>query len=114
MNAPQALALVKEPKGMLGAMTRCGDVSAPGEVRHASWPPSAAIIILRSLKMFGMAQAVGELATGTSRHSARYRNLVERFFNKIKHDRGVATRYDKRADNSSPASNLPQSALVAV
>ena len=29
----------------------------------------------------------------------RKRNAVERFFNKIKHYRGVATRYDKRADN---------------
>ena len=29
----------------------------------------------------------------------RYRNLVERFFNKLKHFRSVATRYDKRADN---------------
>ena len=29
----------------------------------------------------------------------KYRNLVERFFNKLKHFRGVATRYDKRADN---------------
>jgi transposase len=29
----------------------------------------------------------------------RHRNAVERFFNKIKHYRGVATRYDKRADN---------------
>ena len=29
----------------------------------------------------------------------RQRNLVERFFNKLKHFRGVATRYDKRADN---------------
>jgi transposase len=29
----------------------------------------------------------------------RRRNLVERFFNKLKHWRGVATRYDKRADN---------------
>ena len=29
----------------------------------------------------------------------RYRNLVERFFNKIKHFRGVATRYDKRPEN---------------
>ena len=29
----------------------------------------------------------------------RYRNLVERYFNKLKHFRGVATRYDKRADN---------------
>lgn len=29
----------------------------------------------------------------------RYRNLVERFFNKIKQFRAVATRYDKRDDN---------------
>ena len=29
----------------------------------------------------------------------RYRNAVERFFNKIKHNRAVATRYDKNPDN---------------
>ena len=29
----------------------------------------------------------------------RYRNLVERFFNKIKHCRRAATRYDKLAAN---------------
>ena len=29
----------------------------------------------------------------------RYRNLVERFFSKLKHFRAVATRYDKRADS---------------
>jgi transposase len=29
----------------------------------------------------------------------RERNLVERFFNKLKHFRAVATRYDKRCDN---------------
>jgi len=29
----------------------------------------------------------------------RYRNLVERFFNKLKHFRAVATRYDKSSDN---------------
>ena len=29
----------------------------------------------------------------------RERNLVERFFNKIKHYRGIATRYDKLARN---------------
>jgi transposase len=29
----------------------------------------------------------------------RYRNLVERFFNKLKHFRAVATRYDKNPDN---------------
>jgi transposase len=28
-----------------------------------------------------------------------YRNLVERFFNKLKHFRAIATRYDKRDDN---------------
>ena len=29
----------------------------------------------------------------------RYRNLVERFFNKLKQFRGLATRYDKNPDN---------------
>ena len=29
----------------------------------------------------------------------RYRNLVERFFNKLKHFRAIATRYDKTAEN---------------
>jgi transposase len=29
----------------------------------------------------------------------RYRNLVERFFSKLKHFRAVATRYEKRDDN---------------
>jgi transposase len=29
----------------------------------------------------------------------RYRNLVERFFNKLKHFRAIATRYEKRAAN---------------
>jgi transposase len=29
----------------------------------------------------------------------RQRNVVERFFNKLKHFRAVATRYDKRDDN---------------
>lgn len=29
----------------------------------------------------------------------RYRNLVERFFNKLKHFRAVATRYDKNSAN---------------
>jgi len=34
-----------------------------------------------------------------SRFLYRYRNLVERFFNKLKHFRGVATRYDKHPEN---------------
>lgn len=29
----------------------------------------------------------------------RYRNLVERFFNKLKHFRAIATRYEKHAEN---------------
>jgi transposase len=29
----------------------------------------------------------------------RYRNLVERFFNKLKHFRAIATRYEKYAEN---------------
>lgn len=34
-----------------------------------------------------------------SRFLYRQRNAVERFFNKLKHFRAVATRYDKRDDN---------------
>ena len=34
------------------------------------------------------------------------RNLVERFFNKIKHYRGIATRYDKTARNFLAAVQL--------
>lgn len=36
----------------------------------------------------------------------RYRNLVERFFGKLKQARGIATRYDKRADNFLAAIKL--------
>ena len=34
-----------------------------------------------------------------SRFLYRYRNLVERFFSKLKHFRAVATRYEKHAEN---------------
>ncbi len=36
----------------------------------------------------------------------RYRNLIERFFGKLKHARGLTTRYDKRADNLLAAIKL--------
>jgi transposase len=36
----------------------------------------------------------------------RYRNLVERFFNKIKHYRAIATRYEKHAINYLAAVKL--------
>jgi transposase len=36
----------------------------------------------------------------------RYRNLVERFFNKLKRFRGIATRYDKNPDNFLAAVKL--------
>ena len=36
----------------------------------------------------------------------RYRNLVERFFNKLKQFRGIATRYDKSPDNFLAAIKL--------
>ena len=36
---------------------------------------------------------------GFSKWLYRYRNLVERFFNKLKHFRAVATRYDKTPEN---------------
>ena len=34
-----------------------------------------------------------------SKHLYKARNMVERFFNKLKHFRAVATRYDKYAEN---------------
>jgi hypothetical protein len=40
----------------------------------------------------------------------RARNLVERFFNKIKQCRRIATRYDKLAANYPPSSNWQLSA----
>jgi transposase len=39
------------------------------------------------------------LRASFSPYLCRARNLVERFFNKIKHCRRVATRYDKLASN---------------
>jgi transposase len=45
------------------------------------------------------AEAEPDRANLLSRHLYRARNLVERFFNKIKQCRRVATRYDKLAAN---------------
>jgi transposase len=41
-----------------------------------------------------------------SKHLCKARNLVERFFNKIKHYRRIATRYDKTAENFLAALKL--------
>jgi transposase len=41
-----------------------------------------------------------------SRWVYRQRNLIERFFNRIKQMRGLATRYDRRADNFLAALKL--------
>jgi transposase len=41
-----------------------------------------------------------------SRWLYRQRNLIERFFNRIKNMRGLATRYDRRADNYLAALKL--------
>ena len=41
-----------------------------------------------------------------SKHLYKARNLVERFFNRIKHYRRVATRYDKTAENFLAALKL--------
>ena len=41
-----------------------------------------------------------------SRWVYRQRNLVERFFNRIKQFRGIATRYDKRSENYLAAVKL--------
>jgi transposase len=40
------------------------------------------------------------------------RNLIERFFNKIKHFRAIATRYDKRARNFLAAVQLVSAIIL--
>ena len=40
------------------------------------------------------------------------RNLIERFFNKIKHFRGIATRYDKLARNYLAAVQLVATIII--
>jgi transposase len=42
----------------------------------------------------------------------RERNLVERFFNKIKHYRAIATRYDKLARNFLAAVQLVSAIIL--
>ena len=41
-----------------------------------------------------------------SKYLYRARNLIERFFNKIKHYRRIATRYDKTAENFAASLKL--------
>ncbi len=41
-----------------------------------------------------------------SKHLYKARNLIERFFNKLKHFRRIATRYDKLAENYAAALKL--------
>jgi transposase len=45
------------------------------------------------------AKANRKQTSSFSRWVYRQRNLVERFFNRIKQTRGLATRYDRRGDN---------------
>ncbi|MGZ5840963.1 MAG: transposase, partial [Xanthobacteraceae bacterium] len=40
------------------------------------------------------------------------RNLVERFFNKLKHFRAIATRYDKLAKNFLAAIHLASAVIL--
>ena len=42
----------------------------------------------------------------------RERNLVERFFNKLKHFRGIATRYDKLARNFLAGIHLASASIL--
>src|ERR1700724_931218 len=53
----------------------------------------------RSLDERGAWVNIKSMPPAFSSYLYRYRNLVERFFNKIKHYRAVATRYDKTPEN---------------
>ena len=49
--------------------------------------------------MLDVEAAADDFQDRLARLASRYRNLVERFFSKLKQFRAVATRYDKRDDN---------------
>jgi transposase len=51
-------------------------------------------------------EAIGQRRYASVRISDRARNLVERFFSKIKHCRHVTTRYDKLGANYSRSFKL--------
>ncbi len=53
-----------------------------------------------------IASLAGEQTFSFSRWVYRQRNQVERFFNRIKQMRGLATRYDRGADNYLAAVKL--------
>lgn len=57
LDTPQALAMRREPKAISSALTLCAAKLRQATMRHE--PAAAAIVImLRSLNMYGMAQAV--------------------------------------------------------
>ena len=51
-------------------------------------------------------RSIRQGARSFSGRVCRQRNLVERFFNRIKHFRGLATRYERRPDNFLAALEL--------
>ncbi len=71
--------------------------------------------IRRQIEDQGAAPNIPDRSNRTHRHCFsktlyKHRNLVERFFNKIKYFRRLATRYDKLGSSFSPCSSSPQSA----
>src|SRR5262245_25270181 len=63
------------------------------------WQIEDALAICQARGQTYRRNAIARIRSVSALFSNRARNLVERFFNKIKHCRRVATRYDKLAAN---------------
>lgn len=67
-------------------------------------PPYGSTSTVRRLK--GDPKRIRRQGFAFSAFLYRYRNLIDRFFGKLKYVRGLVTRYDKRADNFLAATKL--------
>jgi transposase len=85
-SAEEMLSQIGEGQILLGDRAYDSDAMRKALVRRGAWANVKPMPNRKNIPAF-------------SPFLYRYRNLVERFFNKLKHFRAIATRYDKRADN---------------
>lgn len=64
------------------------------------------VIVISTLSKAYWCSPIERIRSASASTSHKARNLIERFFNKIKHFRRIATRYDKLAENFLAALKL--------
>ena len=95
----------------------CQREKAPGAVAESSRPhvcdlPAWATLAQRDITPVIPPKANRKVQRDCDYELYRERNLIERFFNKIKHFRAIATRYDKLARNFLAAIQLVSAIIL--